>query len=185
MDLGAYSQIVDLKSYLKNNNIEIARLRGLRLMKNEETVDTKTISEIIKQAKLDYLVNWLQQHDDNCWSSVKADKKHKAFIYGINEDGENEVVDYDFSKVHGKDRKHIRYKWKKIEKAYNTQWDLFNKYAGQNVLYVHARIGGGNRDYYSEDWQKIRNHPLYLGDCDDAFDGTYCDIYFKIKKEQL
>ena len=133
MDLFAYSQIENLESYLKNNNIEIARLRGLRLMKDEETVNKKDISEIIKEAKVDYLVNWLQQHDDYCWSSDKADKKHKAFIYGINEYGKKEVVDYDFSKVHGKDRKHIKYRWKKIEKAYTTQYDLFNEYVGQNV----------------------------------------------------
>ena len=102
MDLYAYSQIENLKQYLKDNNIEVPRLRGLRLMKKEEIVST----------------------EDN----------------------------------------------------------LFNRYAGQNVLYVHARIGGDNRDYYSEDWEKIRQHPLYLDDCDDEFDTTYCDIYYDLDK---
>ena len=36
MDLFAYLQIEDLEKYLKDNNIEIPRLRGLRLMKDEE-----------------------------------------------------------------------------------------------------------------------------------------------------
>ena len=69
------------------------------------------------------------------------------------------------------------------EPVEETEENLFNKYVGQDVLYVHARIGGGNREYYSEDWEKIRNHPLYLDDCDDEFDSTYCDIFFKLKKE--
>lgn len=180
MDLYAYLQIEDLVHYLEDNNIGIPRLRGLRLMKDDEMVDEKHISENIKEAKRDYLVNWLQQHSDDCWCSWKADKKHKAFIYGMDEYGKK-VVDYDFSKVHGKDRKHIKYNWKQIEKRYNTGYGLFNKYVGQDVLYVHARIGGGNRDYYSKEWEKIKNHPLYLADCDDAFDSTYCDIYFKLK----
>ena len=178
MDLGAYAQIEDLKSYLNDINIIIPRLRGLRLMKNEKTVTAEELSNLIKEAKKGYLINWLKQHDDTCWSSTKAHNTHKAFIYGPIKNGKREIIDYDFSKVHGKDRKHIKYNWKILEREYTTQYNLFNKYAGQNVLYVHSRLGGGNRPWYSEDWKKIKNHPLYLADCDDAFDKTYCDIYY-------
>ena len=59
MDLYAYSQIEDLAHYLEDNNIGIPRLRGLRLMKDDEIVDEKHISVNIEEAKRDYLVNWL------------------------------------------------------------------------------------------------------------------------------
>ena len=36
MDLYAYSQIENLKHLLEENKIDIPRLRGLRLMKDEE-----------------------------------------------------------------------------------------------------------------------------------------------------
>lgn len=38
MDLGAYGQIENLKSIAEANNIDIPRLRGYRLMKNERIV---------------------------------------------------------------------------------------------------------------------------------------------------
>lgn len=183
MDLYAYSQIDNLEQYLKDNNIEVPRLRGLRLMKEEEAIPASTVSDIITEAKKDYLVNWLQQHDDFGWASWKADKKHPAFIYGKDENGRKEIVDYDFSKVHGKDRKHIKFGWKQVEKRYTLNLNTFNEYVGKNVLYVHSRLGGGNRPYYSLAWENIRNHPLYLDDCDDPFDTTYCDIYFKLEGE--
>lgn len=182
MDLYAYAQIEDLEHYLKDNDIFVPRLRGLRLMKEETSISKEDIQKAIKEAKKNYLVEWLQQHDDWYWSSTKADRKHPAFIYGRDEDSNKVIVDYDFSKVHGKDRKHIKLNWKYIEKRYNTNYSLFNKFAGQDVLYVHSRIGGGNREYYNDDWTTIKKHSLYLGDCDDIFDTTYCDIYFKLIK---
>ena len=48
MDLYAYSKISDLKKYLEENNIDIPRLRGLRLMKEQKLVNEKDIEEEIK-----------------------------------------------------------------------------------------------------------------------------------------
>ena len=39
MDLGAYAQIEDLENIAKDNGIEVPRLRGYRLMKEESKVD--------------------------------------------------------------------------------------------------------------------------------------------------
>ena len=175
MDLGAYSQIDKLSNLLTKNKIEITRLRGLRLMKEEKPISDEELEEVIKEQKKEYLINWLKQHSDCCWDSRKDKNNHPAFIYGEN----NEVVDYDFSKVHGEDRKHIKFRWKNIEKEYTAQFEMFNRYAGKNVLYVHARQGGGNRFYYPIDTK----HPMYLDDIDDAFDSTYCDIYYDLDKE--
>ena len=41
MDIGAYAQIDDLEQIMKDHNIDIPRLRGLRLMKDERPL-TKT-----------------------------------------------------------------------------------------------------------------------------------------------
>ena len=177
MDLYAYSQIENLEGILKDNNINIPRLRGLRLMAKEKRVTDKELDDLIKEEKKDYLVSWLRQHNDFIISFSKDNKHHKAFIYkGKNQWGEKEVVGYDFSKVHGKDRKHIKFKWKQIEKAYRSQYDLFNKYAGKNVLYVHARLGSTNWSTFKIDTK----HPMYLGMVDDAFDTSYCDIYYDL-----
>ena len=49
MDLGAYMQIADLEEVAKANGIEVPRLRGYRLMANEEQITEEQIQEIIPQ----------------------------------------------------------------------------------------------------------------------------------------
>lgn len=178
MDLYAYAQIEKYQKILDDNQIKIARLRGLRLMKEEELITDEDIQKRISEEKTDYAVDWLRQHCDWCWSSTKADKRHKSFVYGKDENGERTVIGVDFSKVHGKDRKHIKHHWKMIRKAFTDQYEMWNRYVGKNVLYVHARQGGGNRSWYPID----TSHPMYLEDIDDAWDKTYCDIYYDLEK---
>ena len=178
MDLYAYANIENLEGILTDLNIEIRRLRGLRLMKDQEPTSQKDIEETIRDAKISYAKDWLQQHSDCIWSSDKADRKHPAFIYSEPNPFEpQEVIDIDLTKVHGKDKNKIKLEWKHIEKAYRKEYETFNKYCGKDVLYVHARQGGGNRSAYPIDTQ----HPRYLEDLDDAFDCTYCDIYYDLK----
>ena len=65
-------------------------------------------------------------------------------------------------------------------KEYRKQFETFNKYCGRDdVLYIHARIGGGNWPYY--DGPELSKQPWFIEKVDDAFDSTYCDIYAKIK----
>lgn len=187
MDLGAYAQINTLDSVFNAVDVTIYRLRGLRLMKFEKLITQEEIDKRINYEKVQTVETWLKQHSFDCWTSDRDEKKHPAFIY----DKDNMVVDYDFSKIHGKDRKRIKFAFKKLNKRYRAQFDLFNKYVGKNVLYVHARQGGDNRFYY--DMTLVEKHPRWLSDIDDAYDCTYCDIYFnldgldidyeKIKKE--
>lgn len=47
MNLAAYSQIEDLMPVLQSTGIEIPRLRGLGLMKNEEPVSKTDLDEIL------------------------------------------------------------------------------------------------------------------------------------------
>lgn len=69
-----------------------------------------------------------------------------------------------------------------IDDDNKEQYELFNKYVGEDVIYVHARIGGPNWYYYEGD--KLTEHPDYLDRCDDACDCTYCDIYFRLKEKK-
>lgn len=177
MDLYAYSQIEELEHLLTENNIEIGRLRGLRLMKDEEIVTDEMIKEYTTAGWEYYAIQWLQMRSEDTWYSSKADKKHKAFIYKKDESGAKHIAGIDLSKVHGKDRKRLKYAWKHEYKFLKKIYDMFNSYVGKNVLFVHARQGGGNREFYPIDTR----HPMYLSDVDSG-DGTYCDIYYDLDK---
>ena len=184
MDLYAYNQIENLEQILTENNIEISRLRGLRLMKKEEPITSEEIENIINNTKLENAIRWLKQRSWDFWSSSKDDKVHEAFIYKTVPDEYNEgeferkIVAIDWSKVNRKDRNTIKLKNREDENRIRTNINMFNSYVGKDVLYVHARQGGGNRDYYPIDTK----HPMYLSDCDDYWDSTYCDIYYDLTK---
>jgi hypothetical protein len=49
-----------------------------------------------------------------------------------------------------------------------------------NMLVVHTRCGGGNRDDYANVFAEMRDHPWYSHDADDDFDFTYCNFYFNV-----
>lgn len=52
MNLAAYSQIEDLMPVLQSTGIEIPRLRGLGLMKNEEPVSKTDLDEILHSMEI-------------------------------------------------------------------------------------------------------------------------------------
>lgn len=183
MDLYAYSQIEDLEDILKDLNIVVPRLRGVRLMKISKSVSQEEIEKRIKETKVKNCVQWLRERSWNCWSSWNENKKHPSFIYGkvFNEytkEYEIEVIDINYSKIKRKDMNIIKLKNKEDENRIRKDFELWNKYCGKDVLYVHTRGGGGNRIGCRTD--EIKQHPLYLDDCDDSFDSTYCSIYFDI-----
>ena len=70
----------------------------------------------------------------------------------------------------------------------SPQMDMFNKYCGQDVVYIHTRCGDcgfgfnsdeGNYTYCgAKDWEK-KNKKLFLDHITDEYDSTYCDHYFK------
>lgn len=45
---------------------------------------------------------------------------------------------------------------------------------------IHTRTGGGNREGYALENQKLAQHPRYLRDADDDFDCTYATFYFSV-----
>lgn len=179
VDLWAYVQIIKSEKILKEQNIEVPRLRGLRLMKEEELVSQKKIKKMINADILFVVKRIIREYyiGEGCY--IENNNPRKDILMYKNGDTFC-PIGYRWNKIHGKKRKKIKYEIKQIKKEYRKQYDLFNSFVGQDVLYVHARIGGDNWNYF-EGW-KLTKHPDYLGHCDDACDGTYCDLYFKIRK---
>lgn len=168
MDLCAYIQIGDLSGLAKANGIDVPRLRGYRLMKDESPLDETYIQECIKSeteyrlesaertitAMVEYLVN-------KDLSSIRFEAEDLA--HGLR----------DYSRYEGRLRK---------------QCKMWNKYVGrEDVLMIHSRMGGCTYTYMDangdEKTYDLRKQPWFLECVNDAFDETYVDIYAKIKTE--
>jgi len=180
MDLGAYAQIDDLKKIMEENNISVPRLRGLRLMKYENPIED--IDKVIKD-------QWLWMCENSCcsdfiynpsWSeySQRTEKIRKRYmIY----DKDHNLIDVNWKAIHGKKRKLFKYNLKLSKRQVIPALTTYNKYCGQdNVLYIHARIGGLNWVPYGG--PELAKQPWFIKKVDDYFDNTYCDIYARIKQ---
>lgn len=178
MDLGAYAQIEDLEQIAKDNNIEVPRLRGYRLMKDEPAISKEELKGILDGCATEVCEHlccsvpfW---NPNSCTSefSWRTDLKRD---YYMTKSGE---IRWD--RIHGKKRKILKFEIKKKQRRILNQFEIFNKYVGrEDVLYIHARIGGGNWDYYGG--PELTKQPWFIEKVDDYFDSTYCDIYARIK----
>ena len=182
MDLGAYANIDILDEIVKRNGIEVPRLRGYRLMKDEELVTKQDIEEILHSyyaLEVESLCCsepfWNPNSKISSWNPW-TDYLEKYYLT------ENKDVRWD--RIHGWKRKILKFELKKRKRRVLAQYETFNKYVGrEDVLYIHARIGGNNWAYF-EGPEKVANQPWFLEKVDDSFDSTYCDIYAKIKVEE-
>ena len=181
MDLFAYSQIDDFDHLLKDNNIEIPRLRGVRLMSQEKP----EYNYVPDNLEFNVLEDWIASDFGRdkvfqVYSSLtSALAKHISYISKIDDYGD-EVRKINWKLLKRKDKKYLKLQIKHRIKEYRKQFETFNKYCGRDdVLYIHARIGGGNWSYY--DGPELSKQPWFIEKVDDAFDSTYCDIYAKIK----
>ena len=181
MDLFAYSQIDDFDHLLKDNNIEIPRLRGVRLMSQEKPEH----DYIPKDLEYGILRDWVAcdfGRDKYFYTySSWANKVVDQLSYAAYEDDEyGEVRKINWKLLKRKDKKYLKLQIKHRIKEYSEQFETFNKYCGRDdVLYIHARIGGSNWAYY--DGPELTKQPWFIEKVDDAFDSTYCDIYAKIE----
>ena len=187
MDLGAYAQIDTLEKVMLDNNIKIPRLRGLRLMSEEEPILPEDYNEAYRDAEFDavrtaveskWLYNplWLE-------TSYKTDYELEYYMDFAMRNGHInhfKPLKIHWERLHGRKRKLVKYLAKKRKQRIKTQWDMWNKYCGRDdVLYIHARLGSGNWGGYDCD-KLIKDKPWYLDHCEDNFDQTYVDIYAKI-----
>lgn len=174
MDLGAYANIENLSHVMKDNGINVPRLRGLRNMKFEEPVDIRTMYKDIEKKCVEDLCNsvpsWTPYSNFRCYSRAN---ERKLDYYTMGDE-------INWKRIHGKKRKILKTYIHNEKKRYERQYTIFNKYCGQEgILYIHARIGGMNWNYY--DGPEIAKQPWFIEKVDDAFDCTYCDIYARIE----
>lgn len=181
MDLGAYARIKDLNHLMAENGIYVPRLRGLRLMAEEEPM---TDAEIEHEAnvmgahacqRLIYSEFRINSH----WHrfSKNTEKLCKRYIV-YDKNGLPKAVRWNV--LRGKKRKLFKYCLKETKKKVYRNYKTFSKYAGRDdVLYIHARIGGLNWDNF--DGAEIEKQPWFLEKVDDVYDCTYCDIYARIE----
>lgn len=179
MDLGAFCQIEDLEEIMVKNGIVVPRLRGIRLMSDEEPISQENIN---KRAKSIGLYECESACESNfkwnpfCFTISKRTRKlkRKYIVY----DEKHYPIDIHWDAIHGYKRKLFKYNMKKAEKRVKENYSIFNKYCGRSdVLYIHARIGGGNWPSYKDE---VENQPWFIEKVDDPFDSTYCDIYARI-----
>lgn len=192
MDLGAYAQIDDLSKIMEDNGIDIPRLRGLRLMKDEKPVPDDELKTMAKVEGLRRCADLCQSLPPFNWNSCVSELSDRtdALIeyycvlprYASGLINHMDPIDIRWDRVHGKKRKAFKYVIKKAKKEVYQQYEMWNKYAGRSdVLYIHCRLGAGNWDYY-KGWDIIESQPWFLDKVEDNFDNTYMDIYAKIKE---
>lgn len=184
MDLYAYSQIDDLDRIAKANGIDIPRLRGYRLMKDEEVMSPEELKELLKNCEIDTA-------EDLCTSVPFWDLNASAFTscsqtdaikkyYLIYDKKLKRYVDIRWDRIHGQKRRILKFAIKQGKRSIKRQFETWNKYVGRDdVLYIHSRMGGYNWKYYEKKGE-ITNQPWFLERVDDAWDCTYCDFYAKI-----
>ena len=180
MDLWAYANIGNVESVAKDNGISVPRLRGLRLM-GDETDPLILTKEEKKQEAVRIVEKFCQNGFGRFdWYEYSSYTRYLKDYYLI-KDGGKKYKDINWSRIHGWKRKNVKFAIKKKLKRIQAQNDVWNKYLGrEDILYVHARIGGGNWPTF---YKEVVSNPRFLEKVDDAYDDTYCDLYFKIEEK--
>lgn len=186
MDLGAYMNIDALREIAERNNIDIPRLRGYRLMKDEEVFSAEDIQDMTRSSEIRVCERlcraepfWNPKaycHEYSYWTDRLCGY---YLIEGTDRDYER-FSDIRWDRIHGWKRRILKFEVKKDKRSIQKQHEMWNKYVGKDgVLYIHARIGGPNWEAYGG--PELEKQPWFLEKVDDCFDSTYCDIYAQIR----
>lgn len=181
MDLGAFENIGLIEKIMSDNGISVPRLRGLRLMSLEKPLPMDEIEAEASCIGLEECEAACESNFVYAPFSYECSKQTRRLRrkYLVYADGIYNPIAVRWNAVHGKKRKLFKYKLKMARRRVFQNFLTFNRYCGRNdVLYIHARIGGGNWPYYRKE---VENQPWFIEKVDDPFDSTYCDIYAKIK----
>lgn len=180
MDLYAYTQIEDLEKLMAVNNISVPRLRGLRLMRDETPLTKEDVDRVALNIGLQCCE--MAVHEYFVWNAMSAEYSEATerlcnkYLY---KDSEGSLAGIRWNNIHGKKRKRFKYLMKAAKKAVEKSYAIFNQFCGRDdVLYIHARIGGWNWPDYRHE---VEHEPWFITKIDDPFDDTYCDIYARIK----
>lgn len=177
MDLYAYANIENLQELAKANNIHCPRLRGYRLMSEEKPIEiTDEDIQFCEYTCADYLCDSVPTFSPNSCCSEDSSRTRRIKKKYLNE----ETREVRWDRIHGWKRKVLKTEIHNAVREFKKQYEVWNKYAGrEDILYIHARIGGGNWPYYYKD---VVNQPWFIEKIDDAYDSTYCDIYARIRR---
>ena len=184
MDIGAYLQIDTLQEVMKVNNIEVPRLRGLRIMKDENPYSKDEVEKLaynlgvsscegICRSRFGALGWCVNEY------SMQTDQIVKKYMT-IDKDSISTGVRW--SSVHGKKRRMFKYAMKQAKRIALDHCLTFNQFCGRDdVLFIHARVGGDNWTFYKCD-KTVATQDWFICKVDDPWDSTYCDIYANIKR---
>lgn len=180
MDLGAYAQIEDLDKIAKENGIEVPRLRGYRLMSEEERAD---YSDMLNYIEIDCTMALCEASP--FWSNNTDYYEVNQYVDWLKhwflEYKDNKAIRVRWERIHGWKRKKLKLAIHNRKKRIKNYYDTWNKYVGrEDILYIHSRIGGGNWSHYFQD---VVNKSWFIEKVDDPYDSTYCDIYAHIDKK--
>lgn len=183
MDLYAYSRISDLDKIAKENNIYVPRLRGYRLMAEEQAFTKEGIERGLIERSINACKNACESGPypfmmNPPWVEYSSRTKRVLKKY-MALDNEGTPTAIKWEKIHGKNRKVLKYLIKKSRNAFKVNVETFNKYVGRpDVLLIHSRI---NADWTFYGGKEIEKQEWFLEKVPDAYDSTYCDIYARIK----
>lgn len=185
MDLYAYAQINNLQELAELNGIIVPRLRGYRLMRDEEPVSEDFIQDILCEQAIDEATYLCVSDWEHSWCheySKRTDAIRKRYLTYVLEETmiagrkvlRPKYTGIRWERIHGKKRKLLKWRLRQAEKRVRDQFGMWNRYAGkEDVLYIHSRTGGDHS------WDHCEC-PWFLGKVDDYFDCSYCDIYAKL-----
>lgn len=189
MNLAAYAQIPTLSDVMKSNGIEVPRLRGLALMRDQEPYTKEEIEECMKDIEVDALKDLLRSepffNPNSCCHSYDSWTDYLVDFYTIKSSEPSEFGNYKeigvrWDKIHGWKRRILKFEIKKQKRRILNKIAAWNRYAGRDdVLYIHARIGGWNWNDYGG--PELTRQSWFLEKVDDSWDSTYCDIFAKIE----
>ena len=172
MDLGAFAQIGDIEAIAAKNGIDVPRLRGYRLMRYE-TYPLVLDNERKKNIEIEELQDLIHS-DWNTSCFYECSRRTDRLISKYIRNGK-----IQWNKIHGCKRKQLKLCIKHKLRYCEAQYEVWNRYLGaEDVLYIHARIGGRNWNYYKS---QVVTQSWFIEKVDDAWDGTYCDIYARLK----
>lgn len=183
MDLFAYTQINSLHDILNSTGVDVPRLRGLRLMLEEEPISDDDIAEAIHDEQM-YVAErvilsipkWSPNSNTTRYNWRTDRECRKYLVY----DADGKVADVRWELIHGQHRRNMKHAMKIAKRRVLDSFGTFNRYAGRDdILCVHARIGGRNWGYYNRGGA-VSGSDAFIEKVDDMFDDTYCDIYLRI-----
>lgn len=180
MDLYAYTQIELLEDIAKKNGIDVPRLRGYRLMAEEEPIPKEEIDDCCKRAEgevVEGLCRISPPFSLRSWFSEYSWRTDRIAEWYTKKDSDGNYIPR-WDRLRGKRRKIAKFEIKKKKRRIKEQFDLWNKFVGRgDVLYIHSRIGA--------EYENLKNEPWFLGGCTDYYDSSYCDIYAKVNSEDV